>query len=129
MQRAGVSLERKLHSGYRPVLLYALIFIAGFYMHNHPESYPTYAWEGIFTLAFLYEGTYCIRNFLHCRESHCIVTGSGWTIIGIASLLSTTKVLSSSDWGYYWLAFFLVYVAGMSFQFVYYQLRHTYQLR
>ena len=25
-------------------------------------------------------GTYCLANFWHCRETHCAVTGPGWTL-------------------------------------------------
>jgi hypothetical protein len=129
VERTGSGIERKIHSGLWPVLLYALVFLVGFYMQNHPRIYPPYSWQGLFTLAFLYEGTYCIRNLLHCRESHCIVTGSGWTIIGFLSLLSTAGIISYSDWGIYWLAFVLVYIAGMSFQHFYYLWKHSIQLR
>jgi hypothetical protein len=32
-------------------------------------------------LVFL--GTYCVLNFWHCRETHCMVTGPGWTVAGL----------------------------------------------
>lgn len=35
-------------------------------------------------------GTYCLANFWHCRETHCAVTGPGWTLaaaLGFATAL------------------------------------------
>lgn len=32
-------------------------------------------------LVFL--GSYCVLNFWHCRETHCVVTGPGWTVAGL----------------------------------------------
>jgi hypothetical protein len=36
-------------------------------------------------------GTYCLANFWHCRETHCAVTGPGWTlaaVLGFAAALT-----------------------------------------
>ena len=41
------------------------------------------AWVGI-------AGGYCLANFRHCRETHCAVTGPGWTlaaVLGFAAAL------------------------------------------
>lgn len=35
-------------------------------------------------LAFL--GTYCLLNYRHCRETHCAVTGPGWTLAALLGL-------------------------------------------
>ena len=35
-------------------------------------------------------GMYCLANFWHCRETHCAVTGPGWTlaaVLGFAAAL------------------------------------------
>ena len=35
-------------------------------------------------------GTYCLANFWYCRETHCAVTGPGWTlaaVLGFAAAL------------------------------------------
>ena len=34
----------------------------------------------------LFLGTYCVLNFWHCRETHCVVTGWGWTPLGALGL-------------------------------------------
>jgi hypothetical protein len=26
---------------------------------------------------------YCLVNFWHCREAHCVVTGPGWSVAGL----------------------------------------------
>jgi hypothetical protein len=36
-------------------------------------------------------GTYCLANFGHCRETHCAVTGPGWTL---AALLGFAAVIT-----------------------------------
>ena len=36
-------------------------------------------------------GLYCLANFWHCRETHCAVTGPGWTLaalLGFAAALA-----------------------------------------
>lgn len=42
-------------------------------------------------------GAYCLLNFLHCRETHCGVTGPGWlltSILGFAAALVPGSALS-----------------------------------
>lgn len=42
-------------------------------------------------------GTYCALNFWHCRETHCVVTGAGWTplsLLGFAAVLSPGTLLT-----------------------------------
>jgi hypothetical protein len=36
-------------------------------------------------------GLYCLANFWHCRETHCAVTGPGWTL---AAVLGFTAALA-----------------------------------
>jgi hypothetical protein len=46
-------------------------------------------------LAFL--GSYCLLNFRQCRETHCAITGPGWTIaalLGFAAVLTPGSGLS-----------------------------------
>jgi hypothetical protein len=42
-------------------------------------------------------GAYCLANFWHCRETHCAVTGPGWTlaaVLGFAAALAPGAGLS-----------------------------------
>ena len=42
-------------------------------------------------------GTYCLLNFLHCRETHCGVTGPGFLLaaaVGFAAALVPGSALS-----------------------------------
>jgi hypothetical protein len=42
-------------------------------------------------------GTYCLANFWHCRETHCAVTGPGWTlaaVLGFAAKLAPGDALA-----------------------------------
>jgi hypothetical protein len=46
-------------------------------------------------LAFV--GSYCLLNFRQCRETHCAITGPGWTIaalLGFAAVLTPGSGLS-----------------------------------
>lgn len=47
----------------------------------------------------LVSGSYCLANFCCCRETHCLVTGAGWTALGLAAL----AVVSISGSGLGWL--------------------------
>lgn len=47
-------------------------------------------------LAFL--GTYCLLNYWQCRETHCAITGPGWTL---AALLGFAAVLTPGP-GFSW---------------------------
>lgn len=127
-QRAGTRIERELFSGYRPIIFFILVYLVGSYMEARPDVFPVWIWQGLFTAVFLYAGTWCIRNFVHCREAHCVVTGTGFTGIGLLSLLSMLGAISFSDWSVYWLAFLAVYIAGMIFQYEYYSRKHSIQI-
>jgi hypothetical protein len=46
-------------------------------------------------LAFI--GTYCLLNFRQCRETHCAITGPGWTLaalLGLAAVAAPGPALS-----------------------------------
>ncbi len=33
-------------------------------------------------------GSYCQANFLYCRETHCVITGGGWTPLALLGLIA-----------------------------------------
>lgn len=35
----------------------------------------------------LVSGLYCLANFWGCRETHCVVTGSGWTTLALVGFV------------------------------------------
>jgi hypothetical protein len=50
-----------------------------------------------------------VRNFVQCRETHCAITGPGWTIVGIVAFLVVMNVIQlQQGWGIVWLAFVFV---------------------
>jgi hypothetical protein len=54
-------------------------------------------------------GSYCVRNFVQCREMHCAITGPGWTIVDIVAFLVVMNVIQlQQGWGIAWLAFVFV---------------------
>jgi hypothetical protein len=67
--------------------------------------------EGAF---FLIAGTYCLANFLRCREAHCIVTGLGWSALAVITL---TAVVAGRDVrSGAWIAFLAIAVVGHGFE-------------
>src|SRR5712692_309015 len=47
-------------------------------------------------LAFL--GSYCLLNFRQCRETHCAVTGPGWTLVALLGLAAALAPGSELSW-------------------------------
>ena len=47
-------------------------------------------------LAFL--GTYCLLNFRQCRETHCAITGPGWTLAAVLGLAAAAAPGSALSW-------------------------------
>jgi hypothetical protein len=43
-------------------------------------------------------GLYCLANFWHCREAHCVVTGPGWTLAGLVGLAAAVTPGGSLSW-------------------------------
>ena len=66
-------------------------------------------------------GTYCLLNFLHCRETHCGVTGPGFLLaaaVGFAAALVPGSALS-----WYWTGteaavFLVILAAGYALEWV-----------
>lgn len=43
-------------------------------------------------------GLYCLANFRHCREAHCMVTGPGWSLAGVLALAAAVTPGESMSW-------------------------------
>ena len=63
---------------------------------------------------FLVAGTYCLANFIRCREAHCIVTGVGWSALALAG--ATAAILGRDVRSGAWIAFLVIAVAGHGFE-------------
>jgi hypothetical protein len=46
----------------------------------------------------LFLGTYCLLNFWHCRETHCVVTGVGWTPLALLGFAVALAPGASMSW-------------------------------
>jgi hypothetical protein len=60
-------------------------------------------------------GTYCVLNFWYCRETHCAVTGPGWTLaalLGFAAALAPGAGLSWYRVNVETLGFVVILAAG-----------------
>lgn len=47
---------------------------------------PARASLALSAVATLAAGAWCLTNFWHCQEAHCIVTGPGWVLLGLFEL-------------------------------------------
>ena len=66
-------------------------------------------------------GSYCLANFWHCRETHCAVTGPGWTLtaaLGFAAALAPGTALSWYRVNVETLVFVVILAAGYGLQCV-----------
>jgi hypothetical protein len=65
---------------------------------------------------FLGFGSYCLANFTRCREAHCVVTGWGWSVLGVVGLWGalTADDLRSTLWN----AFAVIALLGFAFEAV-----------
>jgi hypothetical protein len=67
----------------------------------------------------LVSGVYCVLNFWHCRETHCVVTGAGWTSLGLLGLAAALVPGASLSWyraGAAAAAYLVITAAGYSLQ-------------
>jgi hypothetical protein len=46
----------------------------------------------------LVTGTYCLANFWCCRETHCVLTGSGWSVLGLFALAAAAAPGGALGW-------------------------------
>ena len=66
-------------------------------------------------------GSYCLANFWHCRETHCAVTGPGWTlaaVLGFAAALAPGTALSWYRVNVVTLVFVVMLAAGYGLEYV-----------
>ena len=66
-------------------------------------------------------GSYCLANFWHCRETHCAVTGPGWTLtaaLGFAAALAPGTALSWYRVNVETLVFVVILATGYGLQCV-----------
>lgn len=46
----------------------------------------------------LFVGTWCVGNFVRCRETHCGVTGPGWTLIAVVGFAAALAPDAGLRW-------------------------------
>ena len=66
-------------------------------------------------------GSYCLANFWHCRETHCAVTGPGWTlaaVLGFAAALTPGTGLSWYRVNVETLVFVVILAAGYGLEYL-----------
>ena len=66
-------------------------------------------------------GTYCLANFWHCRETHCAVTGPGWTLaaaLGFAAALAPRAALAWYQVNVQTIVFVVILAAGYGLEYL-----------
>lgn len=66
-------------------------------------------------------GMYCLANFWHCQETHCVVTGPGWTLaaaLGFAAALTPGAALSWYRVNAETMAFMVILAAGYGLEYL-----------
>jgi hypothetical protein len=71
--------DRLLPRGLWLCLFFAVIAV-GVFASPH---LPIRAGLALGAIATLAASTYCLLNFWRCREAHCIVSGTGWTLLAL----------------------------------------------
>ena len=67
----------------------------------------------------LLSGLYCVLNFWLCRETHCVVTGVGWTLLGLLGLVAAMgPILPWYRVGIELVGYLVVLAAGYALQWV-----------
>jgi hypothetical protein len=72
------------------------------------------AWVGI-------AGSYCLANFRHCRETHCAVTGPGWTLAAVLGFAAALVPGTSLAWyrvNVVTMVFVVILAAGYGLEYV-----------
>ena len=65
--------------------------------------------------------TYCPANFWHCRETHCAVTGPGWTlaaVLGFAAALTPGAALAWYRVSVETIVFVVILAAGYGLEYL-----------
>ena len=80
------------------------------------------------TAAYLaIHGSYCLANFFRCREAHCIITGTGWSVL--AAIAAGGALARHDVRGEVWNAFLAVTIAGFAFEAAWKTMRGTTALK
>jgi hypothetical protein len=82
----------------------------------------------VLTAAYLtVHSTYCLSNFVRCREAHCIVTGIGWLVL---VAVAVEGALAGQDFRRaVWDAFLAVAIAGFAVELIWTAARGSTALR
>jgi hypothetical protein len=116
LTRAGGRFELALNTGWHIWVFTAGAWLIGFLLYLLQT--PVVVWGGLWALFFLYAGSYCVRNFLHCRETHCAITGPGWILIGIVAVFGIIDLVHIPQWALLWVAYLLVAGVGFGLQWL-----------
>ena len=79
-------------------------------------SYPLH--EYLHVLFFFVTGIMCVYNYKRCGRYHCKITGPGYILLGILTLLNILDVVSF-PWFWIWVIFALITLAAFGLELYY----------
>lgn len=103
------------------VLLAGYMVLAGFLL---PDEYTRWA----ITACWFAAGLLCVWNFKSCGRYHCAITGPGFLVIGILSLIEATRIITLPEW-IEWSVLFAVLAVGFGFEYMHKLRQGTYYRR
>lgn len=107
-----------------PVVAYFAVVVVLLSVAGNLEARPGLVVTG---LSCLGGGSWCVVNFWRCRQAHCMITGVGWSALGVLALAGAWlghSLLDGADRP----AFLAVLVAGIIFEAATYLTRGRYTL-
>ena len=122
--RAPFRLLHPAHGSAAPGLLRAVV-VAAVALISFWLSGPTGLWVTAGYMAAY--AAYRLANFARCREAHCVVTGTGWSVVAPGA--ATGAVTGRPTLSEVWLAFALVALVGHGFEAIWRSARGTNALR
>lgn len=90
-----VRLVEHVTRGWIAVVLSVVFFSAASGVSQGVSGRGGVALAGVWVL-FL--GSYCALNFWHCRETHCVITGSGWVPLGLLGIAAALMPGAGLSW-------------------------------
>lgn len=77
------------------------------------------------TAGWFAAGLMCLWNFKSCGRYHCAITGPGFFVLGILSLVEALGIFNPAEW-IEWSAFGIVLAVGFGLEYVYKAREGTY---
>jgi len=103
-----------LHNRWFNITLVAAVSVANWYANRNHQPWGDLLATGLFG----FYAAYCVQNFLHCYEVHCVITAPGFLA---ATVLMTLRLTGTAHYSYGlpWLVFLVSACAGFCIEWIY----------